>query len=64
MARTLLMVTRHDGPDREAEPVVVDTDTSGVVVVELDDGLRLEFDEGELRAAIVSRRQDVGRQAA
>lgn len=38
--------------DVEAEPIVVDTDTPGVVVLELHDGQRLEIDRTELRTAI------------
>jgi hypothetical protein len=38
--------------DRESEPVTVDTDTPGAVVLVLDDGERLELDESELRAAL------------
>lgn len=50
--RTLLMATRAEGAGVEAESVVVDTDTPGAVVLELDDGGRLELDERELRAAL------------
>lgn len=46
--RTLLTAVR--GID--SEPVIVDTDAQDVVVLELDDGERLELDKGELLAAL------------
>lgn len=53
--RTPLMATRGDGQDVDAELVVVDTDTPGAIVIELDDGGRLELVETELRAALERR---------
>jgi hypothetical protein len=55
--RTPIMATRGSvlHRDEEAELVVVDTDTDGAVVIELDDGGRLELDEVELRAALERR---------
>lgn len=50
--KTFLMAVRGDG---EAEPVTVDTDVQGVIVLELDDGERLQLDEVELRAALEPR---------
>lgn len=50
--RTVLMAARAAGRDLEAEPVVVDTDKANVVVLELDDGERLELDRTELQAAL------------
>ena len=46
------MATRFDHGDVEAEPVVVDTDQPDVVVIELDDGGRLELDVDELREVL------------
>ena len=50
--RRLLMANRLTSGHRESEPVVVDTDDPNLVVVELDDGGRLELDPRELRSAI------------
>ena len=54
MAQFLTMATRAGRPEHtpEAEPVVIDTDRPGAVVLHLDDGETLEFDAGELRAAL------------
>ena len=52
--RRLLMVLRQASDECEAEPIVVDTDDPRVVVIELDDGERLEIDLRELRSAIES----------
>jgi hypothetical protein len=54
MSRTLLMAVRGHiaRMDRESEPVTVDTDTPGAVVLVLDDGERLELDAVELAAAL------------
>lgn len=51
--RTPLMALRAGRPEHtpEAEPVLVDTDTPGVVRIILDDGEFLDFDAVELRAA-------------
>ena len=46
--RSLLMVHRGE----ESEPVVIDTETAGLVVLELDDGDRLVIDARELDAAL------------
>jgi hypothetical protein len=52
--RTHLMVTRVDpASGTDAEPVIVDTDVEGVVLLELDDGARLEFNRTELTAALI-----------
>ena len=50
--RRLLMVHRQASDEREAEPIVVNTDDPRVVVIELDDGGRLELDRRELRSAL------------
>jgi hypothetical protein len=55
MSRRMVMaaqshVLRQVSP--ESEPVIVDTDTPGAVVLELASGERLELDETELRAAL------------
>ena len=50
--RTVLMVVRSGGGDVESEPVIVDTDAPDAVVLELDDGQRIELDASELRAAL------------
>jgi hypothetical protein len=36
----------------ESEPVVIDTETPGLVVMELDDGEQLVIDANDLRAAL------------
>jgi hypothetical protein len=48
MSRQLLMAVR----DGEAEPVVIDTLDPSRVILELDDGMLLEFDARELRSAV------------
>lgn len=53
--RTPLMVNRASVLDTaivESELVVVDTDSPNVVVLELDDGGRLELDRTELANAL------------
>jgi hypothetical protein len=50
--RSLIMAERFGRENCEAEPVVVNTDRRDIVVLELDDGDRLELDAVELRAAI------------
>lgn len=54
MARTLMIATRAGLPEQtpEAEPVLVDTDTPGVVSIVLDDGEEITLDRTELRAAL------------
>ncbi len=54
MPRSLLMALRAGRPEHtpEAEPVVVDTDAEGAVVLELDTGETVEFDRAELLAAL------------
>ena len=52
MPRTLLMAVQEEGGVQEAEPVVVDTDTAGVVVLELVNGVRVELDAREIRSAL------------
>lgn len=51
--KTFLMATRAGRPEHsaEAEPVVVDSD-GRVVVLQLDDGERIELDHSELAAAL------------
>jgi len=46
--RSLLMVHRGE----ESEPVVINTETAGLVVLELDDGDRLAIDARELDGAL------------
>jgi len=54
--RTLVMAVRNaHAEDVESESVVIDTDSLGAVVLELDDGTRLALDEEELRAALKHR---------
>jgi hypothetical protein len=36
----------------ESEPIVIDTESPGLVVIELDDGEELVIHAGELRAAL------------
>jgi hypothetical protein len=50
--RHLIMACRGSSGEFESEPAVVDTDDQRVVVMELDDGGRLELDRRELRSAI------------
>lgn len=51
--RTLLTAIRGDKrTEQDAEPIIVDTDTAGAVVLELNDGERLALDATELRAAL------------
>jgi hypothetical protein len=54
MPRVLLMALRAGRPEHspESEGVIVDTDADGSVVLELDDGERIEIDARELRAAL------------
>lgn len=54
MARITHMALRagHPAHTPEAEPVVIDTDTQGRVVIELDDGEHIDIDAAELLAAI------------
>jgi hypothetical protein len=54
MPRVLIMALRAGRPEHspEAEPVIVDTDFEGAVVIELDDGERLEFAASEIRSAL------------
>ena len=54
MSRRLIVALRAVRPEHEpeAEPVIIDTDSTDSIVVELDDGERLEFDARELRAAL------------
>jgi hypothetical protein len=52
MPRTLVMINRAVEDASEAEPLIVDTDDPKVIVLELDDGDRLEVDPTELRAAL------------
>jgi len=54
MTVTYLMATRAGRPEHtpEAEPVLVDTRTPGVVVLRLDDGEEITLDSVELLAAI------------
>ena len=56
MSRTLLMALRSTNESVESEPVVINTDSPRVVVIELDDGGRLELNPVELRAAIQPER--------
>lgn len=53
--RHLVMAHRAGHAEDEAEPVVIDTDDPNVVVLELDDGERLELDPTELRASLDER---------
>ena len=50
--QSLLMAERFGARNDEAEPVVVNTDRQGEIILELDDGERLVFDAVELRAAL------------
>jgi hypothetical protein len=52
--KTSLMALRAGRPEHtpEAEPVLIDTDTPGVVRLVLDDGDVVELDAIELRAAM------------
>jgi hypothetical protein len=59
MSRHLLMAHRTGHDEDESEPVVINTDNPRFVVIELDDGDRLELDPRELLAAV-----DAGRKAA
>jgi hypothetical protein len=52
MSRHLVMAYRTGRAEAEAEPVVIDTEDPTVVVLELDDGGKLELDPTELRAAL------------
>lgn len=54
MSQDLLMAHRQSNHQTtsEAEPIVVDTDDPETVVLELDDGQRLELDRAELRACL------------
>lgn len=52
MARTPIMATRTAETHMEAEPVVVDTDTTNVVRLQLDDGGEITMDRRELLAAL------------
>jgi hypothetical protein len=55
MPRHLTMAHRVGQADDESEPVVIDTDTPNVVILELDNGERLELDAAELRAGLELR---------
>lgn len=50
MSRRLVMVL--DSAEGDAEGVIIDTDTEGAIVLELDTGQRLTLDETELRSAL------------
>lgn len=52
MPRRLVMAHRAGSTEDESEPVVIDTDTPNVVVLELDGGERLELDATELQAGL------------
>jgi hypothetical protein len=52
MAITLLMAVVTASRETEAEPVIIDTDTPGQVMLVLDDGETLAFDVVELRTAL------------
>lgn len=55
MSRTPLMANRghlSDASSVEAELVVVDTDSPNLVVLELDDGEKIELDRTELANAL------------
>jgi hypothetical protein len=52
MSRRLVMAHRAGRTEDESEPVVIDTDTPDVVVLELDDGERIELDPTELQSAL------------
>jgi hypothetical protein len=54
--KTSLMALRAGRPEHtpEAEPVLVDTDTPGVVRLVLDDGDVVELDATELLLAVAS----------
>lgn len=54
MTGTSLMATRAGRPEHtpEAEPVLVDTSTPGLVLLTLDDGEEITFDRSELLSAL------------
>jgi hypothetical protein len=57
--KTSLMALRAGRAEHtpEAEPVLIDTDTPGVVRLVLDDGDVVELDATELRAAVEPPRE-------
>jgi len=54
------MVRRKASDECESEPIVVDTDDPSVVVIELDDGDRLELSSRELTAVYLLAGGDPG----